>query len=277
MKSRKEAADWINVAQLSEKNASDKAVQAWYSPLPMLRLFMALVHSDKIRSAYMKRKYISNERIVLDNQKSVDNRATTVWELLSSLRNDANFSPVTEYINDLHLDFTCPISIPHSRVSSLSPTTPDKVQEKISTMTVSLQRIIQKWQLSGQGDGGIDIDDNEDEEFGLLDNRPRGALHTRLAFLGNNSSYLLYLWEILHKYQLLSTAFSELDKKMSAGNGGKGVPLVINNLVLFESDVDNEWDLSDTGSTLASSVKKQSSSSRKSDSSTKNNIWHLEQ
>jgi hypothetical protein len=74
---------------------------------------------------------------------------------------------------------------------------------------------------------------------------------------------------MLHKYQLLSTAFSEPDKKMSAKNGGKGVPLVINNLVLLESDVNNEWDLLDTGSTLASSGKKQSSSSRKSDSSTK--------
>ncbi len=50
-----------------------------------------------------------------------------------------------------------------------------------------------KWQLSGQGDGGIDIDDDEDEEFGSLDNCPRGALNTRSAFLGNNPSYLLYL------------------------------------------------------------------------------------
>ncbi len=76
-------------------------------------------------------------------------------------------------------------------------------------------------------------------------------------FFGNNpSSLLLYLWEMLHKYQLLSTAFSELGKKMSAKNGGKGVPLVINKSVLFESDVDNEWDLLDTGSTLASSGKK---------------------
>jgi hypothetical protein len=241
----------------------------WHGPLPMIRLMMALVHSDKIRSAYMKRNDISNERIVLDNQKSVEKRATTVWELLSSLWNDANFSPVTEYINDLQSDFMRPISIPHSRVSTLSPATPDKVQEKISTMTVCLQQIIQKWQLSGQGDSGIDINDNEDKVFGLLDNHPCGALNTRLAFLGNNPSYLLYLWEMLHKYQLFSTAFCEFDKKMSAKNGGKGVPSAINNLVLFECDVDNEWELSDTGSTLASSGKKQSSSSRKSDSSTK--------
>ncbi len=85
MKSRKEAADQISAARLLEKDASDKAGQAWYGPIPMLRLIMALVHSDKIRSAFMKRNDVSNERIVLDNQKSVEKRETTVWELLSSL------------------------------------------------------------------------------------------------------------------------------------------------------------------------------------------------
>jgi hypothetical protein len=53
MKSRKKAVDQINAARLSEKDASDKAVQAWYGPLPMICLIMALVHSDKIRSVYM--------------------------------------------------------------------------------------------------------------------------------------------------------------------------------------------------------------------------------
>jgi hypothetical protein len=68
MKSRRDAADQINATRLLEKDASDMAVQAWYGPFPMLRLIMALIHSDKIRSAYMKRNDISNERIVLDNQ-----------------------------------------------------------------------------------------------------------------------------------------------------------------------------------------------------------------
>jgi hypothetical protein len=130
VKSRREATDRISATRLLEKDASDKAGQAWYGPIPMLRLIMAIIHSDKIRSAFMKQNDISNERIVLDNQKSVEKRQTTVWELLSFLWNDANFSPVTEFIADLHLDFTHLISIPHSRVSTLSPTTPDKVQEK---------------------------------------------------------------------------------------------------------------------------------------------------
>jgi hypothetical protein len=142
VKSRREAADWINAAWPLEKDTVDKADKAWYGPLPMLCLIMALVQLDKIRSAYLKQNDNSNERIALDNQKSIEKKATTVWGLLSSLWNDANFSPVTESIDDLHSDLTRPISIPHSRVSTLSPATPDKVQEKSSLMTVSLQQFI---------------------------------------------------------------------------------------------------------------------------------------
>jgi hypothetical protein len=72
---RKESASW----QL-ENDTVDKAEKAWYGPLPMPRLIMALVHSDD-RSAYLKRNDISKERIALDIQKSIDKRATTVWEL----------------------------------------------------------------------------------------------------------------------------------------------------------------------------------------------------
>ena len=57
-------------------------------------------------------------------------------------------------------------------------------------------------------DGGIDViydgDGLVDHEFGQLTNRCRGALHTRAALLGTNQTYLLYFWEMLNKYQLLS-------------------------------------------------------------------------
>ena len=117
-------------------------------------------------------------------------------------------------MEDLHADFSNPIHIRHSRVAALSPATPDKVQEKFSTMNVNLVRIVRNWERSGQGDGGIDVenDGDEDGEFGQLDNRSGGALCTRSGFLGGNQPYLLYLWEMLNKYQLLSTSFTELDK-----------------------------------------------------------------
>ena len=82
-------------------------------------------------------------------------------------------------------------------------------------MLVALRRIVDKWERSGQGEGGIDVERDGDEtmgiEFGLLQHRSRGALESRSSFLNNSQPYLLYLWEILDKYQLLTTSFSEVE------------------------------------------------------------------
>ena len=137
-------------------------------------------------------------------------------------------------------------------------------------MNVLLQRLIRNWECSGQGDGGIDVindgDELVDHEFGQLTNRSRGALHTRAAFLGTNQPYLLYFWEMLNKYQLLSTSFSELSSKMSSKNGGDGFPSVVNNNRI--DDEDNSFycgtgDCSDTGSSSILTLRKGKSSSKK--------------
>ncbi len=114
----------------------------------MLRLIMALVDSDEIRHAYTKRNDISNERIVLDNQKSVEKRARTVWELLADKWNDIEFEPESEVFEELHSEYSRTIKIPHHKVALLSLATPDKVQEKISTMNVLLQHLIRNWERS---------------------------------------------------------------------------------------------------------------------------------
>ena len=184
---------------------------------------------DPIRRAYLTRNDISNDRIDLDNRNS-DKRPKTVWELLSHKWNDHDFEAVTEPFPDLHNDYKDSIVIPHSKVSSLAAATPEKCKEKMSTMMVSLKRIVDKWERSGQGEGGIDVEMDGDEttgfEFGSLKNRSRGALESRSSFINDSPPYLLYLWEILDKYQLLTDSFSALSKKMSSKNGGKGVKSV---------------------------------------------------
>ena len=229
----------------------------------MLRLIMALVDSDKIRQAYIARNDISNERIVLDNQKSTKKRATTVWELIADKWNDIEFEPETEVFDELHSEYSRPIKIPHNKVCLLSLATPDKVQEKISTMNVLLQRLIRNWERSGQGDGGIDVVndgdelfDHEESQFRQLKDHSRGALNTRTAFIGTNQPYLLYFWQMLDKYQLLSASFSELSSKISSKNGGEGVPSAINSY--------NQVDSFDNASSMASSSKKSTPSSTKS-------------
>jgi hypothetical protein len=137
---------------------------------------------------------------------------------------------VTEAFADLHEDFLESIVIPHSRVFDLAVATPEKCKEKLSTMLVALRRIVDKWERSGQGEGGIDVERDSDEtmgiEIGLLQHRSRGALESRSSFLNNSQPYLLYLWEILDKYQLLTTSFSALSKKVSSTDGSKGVKSV---------------------------------------------------
>ncbi len=87
--------------------------------------------SDEIRHAYYtKRNNISNERIVLDNQKSLEKRSRTVWEFVADKWNDIEFEPETEVFEKLHSESSCPIKIPHHKVALLSLATPDKVQER---------------------------------------------------------------------------------------------------------------------------------------------------
>ena len=162
--------------------------------------------------------------------------------------------------DELHTEYSRPIEIPHNKVAFLSLATPDKVQEKISTMNVLLLRLIRNWERSGQGDGGIDVVndgdelfDQEESQFGQLTDCSCGALNTRAAFLGTTQPYLLYFWQMLDKYQLLSTSFSELSSKISSKNGGEGVPLAINSYDQVDSS--DNIDFSDAASSMESSFK----------------------
>ena len=150
-------------------------------------------------------------------------------------------------MEDLHADFSNPIHIPRSRVVALSPATPDKIQEKFSTMNVNLVRIVQNWECSGQGDGGyddLDDEDNDEEDgddgdgdggkgervFGSLKNRSQRALDSRSSFFANKEPYLLYLWEVLDNHDLLVSSMQRLNSCALAANGADGIPAVIGSI-----------------------------------------------
>ena len=122
----------------------------------------------------------------------------------------------------------------HSTVSQMAPATPEKCRGKFSGMMVELSRVIGNWERSGQGDGGAEKEDDSEEEagpeqvqFGALRNRERGALDRRASFVPCSASYLLYLWHMLDKHDLLRSSMQRLDEGVAAGNGGSGVPSVI--------------------------------------------------
>jgi len=92
----------------------------WYGNDPILRLIHTLDETE-IRRAYTNRHDLSNERVVLDNAKSVEKREETVWEKMASMWNNEKKSLLT---------------------MELSP----------KLMLVELQRLIGRWSLSGKGD-----------------------------------------------------------------------------------------------------------------------------
>ena len=104
-------------------------------------------------------------------------------------------------------------------------------------MLHGLKRQIEKWERSGQGDGGyIDDDafgDDEDDEtrpapkFGELSNRSQGALDSRAEFFRDKESYLLYLWEVLEGNGLLVSSMQRLNELAAAANGTDGIPSVV--------------------------------------------------
>jgi uncharacterized small protein (DUF1192 family) len=176
-------------------------------------------------------------RTQLDARNSDERRPETAYELIADRWNSPAFNPVTE-ISSCHWDFASAISCSYDKVKDIAPATPQKVKDKLTEMRTCLIRIIDMWERSGQGDGGHDEEDEENEQgasdnrvydFGELKNRSTKALDSRSSFLHNRPSYLLYLWEIFDKHDLLKTTVNRLSVDTGAVDGGVGsVPIVGN-------------------------------------------------
>jgi hypothetical protein len=151
--------------------------------------------------------------------------------------NDPHFSPSSILMSELYSDFGEPIVIDHDVISDLTVATAEKVKDKWLGLLHGLKRQIEKWERSGQGDGGYIDDgafgDDEDEtrpapKFGeLLSNRSQGGLDSRAAFFRDKESYLLFLWEVLEGNGLLVSSMQRLNELAAAANGADGIPSVV--------------------------------------------------
>ena len=107
-------------------------------------------------------------------------------------------------------------------------------------MNLTLKRIIQNWERSGQGYGGYveepGVDDEEPIEevvdadneafaFGCLEGRSQVALELRANFFDGKNMYLLYLWDVLEEHGLTQSTMQQLRDGIGCGNGSEGVPL----------------------------------------------------
>jgi hypothetical protein len=135
------------------------------------------------------------------------------------------------------------IDCSHGAVVGLAPATADKIADICTFMRCKLLTIVKNWEASGQGDGGMDREDNNEDEnaearsvgnheiddnsnseslraptFGALKHRPARALDSRAAFLGGMPSYLLYYWEVAESQQLLSSCLQRLSSRANAAD-----------------------------------------------------------
>jgi len=166
-------------------------------------------------------------------------RPQTVFELVAQLWNDSSFNP-TAPASDCHSDYQTAVDCSYEVVAGLAPATPQKIEDVFTSMRSDLLRIISRWEQSGQGEGGMD---NEQEQecqddmmsmasssiasneaspraaganIGSLSGRPSRALQSRAAFLNGRPSYLLYFWEVADAHQLLVSSLQRLSSRTGA-------------------------------------------------------------
>ncbi len=102
-----------------------------------MRLIHALVDSDVVKAAVLKRHDIPPGRMAIENCNSKD-REPSVWELLTKFWNDPAFEPVTEEVQSLHSEFATSEALLYDKISDLLCADPEKCEEKNNSMLLQL-------------------------------------------------------------------------------------------------------------------------------------------
>lgn len=202
----------------------------WFGPLPYLRLIHCLLEDD-IKERWIHRN--DPKSIQEIDARNSNARAENAFELIASRWNSTDFEPTTMIAPGCHVDFSTGIDIGFQATADFARATPTKVKDKIAKMKTNLTLIIQKWERSGQGDGGrLNEDDDDDDgsgsdrfEWGRSSGRI-GAFDCRQSFLGPNPSYLLYFWDVLDTSDLFSTTMNRLSDEAGASSAND-VPSVV--------------------------------------------------
>ena len=230
-----------NAAQLPA--SSNIGTGNWVGKYPHLRLIHAIIDDNDIKSAYNSRLNLPGGRMAVENRRTQEAITSNVWYMVANKWNDPLFHPTTS-VKDHHSDFARPIAIPFDSVASMQPATPEKAEEKWNTMNLTLKRIIQNWERSGQGYGGYveepgeeEVDaDNDTFAFGCLEGRSQVALESRSNFFDGKNMYLLYLWDVLEEHGLTQSTMQQLRDGVGCGNGSEGVPSIIGSKRSLDED-----------------------------------------
>jgi hypothetical protein len=196
-------------------------------PLPYLRLIHCLLEDD-VKDKWIHRN--DPQTIQQIDARNSDARVENAYEMISSRWNANFFNPKTT-VSNCHHDFLHEIDIGYDACLEFVRATPTKVKDKLAKMKTDLTIIIQKWERSGQGEGGVmeekgeDSEDSEQVDWGRSKGRT-GAFDCRQSFLGPNPSYLLYFWDVLDKTDLFNTTMNRLSDEVGVSAPNQ-VPAVI--------------------------------------------------
>ena len=190
----------------------------WVGADPIIRLFHCIIDHSHILQKFLTRLQ-SMSRLSLENRNSELSRDVSVWEDVSNMWNDPDYTATTELFDNNFEQR----EIPHSKVATLAKATPQKCEGKFNAVVLNLKRIITMWERSGQGEGGF-LHEEEEAQMGLLDfgslaGRSENALSNRANFVGENDLHFLYLWDLIDKYELMKSCMQVISAEFAAKSG----------------------------------------------------------
>lgn len=233
-------------------DAESETGNKWFGPLPYLRLMHCLLEDD-IKDKWIRRNRAKTIQEI-DARRS-DIRQPDVHEMIADRWNSKEFNPTT-MVSNCHFHFSQEIDIGFQVTAEFARATPTKVKDKFAKMKTDLTSIIDKWERSGQGDGGVSHDVEEDDDYdeeleeqaskaGSEEDEGRaepsrrdkfawgrsegrtGAFDSRDSFLGSNPSYLLYYWDILDQNGLFDTTINRMSDEAGASSANQVPNLVV--------------------------------------------------
>ena len=177
-----------------------------------------LIHviiDDRVKPLYLDRDSVMN-RAELDASRG-SQRNLAWYEVAADLMNDPSFNPCSRVDPNMHCTFAEPLDLSYK-----VDVTPDQVKDKMSDSRVKLIKVMDRWELSGNGDGNR-VDTTEewiprlanDEDFGRFD-APLYKSDNRRSFLLGYSEVILYLWQMFDEHDLRQSVLSRLDTDQAA-------------------------------------------------------------
>ena len=174
---------------------------------------------------------------------SSKHRPKTVFEVIAELWNSPDYNPVAPP-SDCHVDFQTATDCSYDDIAGLSPATPQRVEDTLTSMRRDLLLIMRRWEQSGQGEGGTENSDADEEgheeqraegalsagaatadrSLGSLSGRSARALQSRAAFLNGKPAYLIYFWEVADTHQLLRSSLQCLNNGTGASDAASAAP-----------------------------------------------------